>query len=120
MEASPAALTPATATYLVEGYWPDRGIESFAAAALRLRESVAGLQREGFAIQAITATLIPGDDAALWIVDGPSAEVVALAYERAGLRVERIVSAVELRATSDPEPTPDQAPAPAARSRRTR
>jgi hypothetical protein len=119
MEAPRTATTPAT-TYLVEGYWPERGIDTFAAAVARLRESVAGLQREGFAIQAITATLIPGDDSALWIVDGPSADVVALAYERAGLRVERIVRAVELRASRDPGPIPEPAASPPADSRRNR
>ena len=89
--------TPETTTFVVEGYWPDVRAEEFSAAARRLVESVEGLRREGIAIRTVAATLVPGDEAAYWVVDGPSAEVVALACSRAGVEVDRIVPAIELR-----------------------
>lgn len=99
---SPRHVTPDTTTFLVEGYWPNARMEAFSEAARRLTESVEGLRREGFAIRTVAATLVPGDEAAYWIVDGPSAEVVALACSRAGVEVDRIVRAIELRAQPAP------------------
>jgi hypothetical protein len=87
-------------TFLVEGYWPDVRIETFPDAARRLVESVAGLRREGFAIRQVAAALIPGDEAALWIVNGPSAEVIELAYARAGVSIDRIVRVIAPRTDS--------------------
>ncbi len=86
------------ATYLVEGYWPDPGTETFSAAAARLDDRLAEMRGEGVAIRAVAATLVPGDQAAYWLVAAPSAEAVAIACAQAGLRVDRIVGAVELRA----------------------
>jgi hypothetical protein len=84
-------------TFLVEGYWPGAGAETFSDATRRLGDSVAELRRDGFHVQPVSATLVPSEDAAYWIVDGPSAEIVALAYARAGVAVDRIVGAIELR-----------------------
>jgi hypothetical protein len=84
-------------TFLVEGYWPHVRVEQFSDAAQRLVESVDGLRREGFLIRQVAGTLVPGDEAALWIVQGPSVEVVELAYARAGVSIDRIVRAIELR-----------------------
>lgn len=88
-------------TFLVEGYWPGSGAETFSDATRRLGESVATLRRDGFHVQPVAATLVPSEDAAYWIVDGPSAEIVALAYARAGVAVDRIVGAIELRETNE-------------------
>ena len=89
------------ATFLVEGYWPGATVEAFSIAAERLDESLDDLRREGFAIQAVAAMLVPSDEAAYWIVDGPTADVVALAYARAGMPVERIVGALDLRRAAE-------------------
>jgi hypothetical protein len=94
----------AMATYLVEGYWPDPGTETFSAAAARLDDRFAQLRGEGVAIRAVAATLVPGDQAAYWLVAAPSPEAVALACAQAGLRVDRIVGAVEVRAGMDSKP----------------
>ncbi|HET7182126.1 MAG TPA: hypothetical protein VFI15_07850 [Candidatus Limnocylindrales bacterium] len=84
-------------TFLVERYWPGVTIETFADAVRRLNDSVAGLRRQGIPIEAMTATLAPNDEAAYWIVDGPSAAAVELAFGTAGVPIERIVPAIELR-----------------------
>jgi hypothetical protein len=89
------------ATFLVERYWPGVTVESFANAVVRLEGSIASLRREGVAIRTVTATLVPTDEAAYWVVDGPSAETVEMAFTRSGLQVERIVPAVELRTKAE-------------------
>ena len=85
-------------TFLVEGYWPDTGTEAFQAGAARLDERLARMRSAGVAIGTVAATLVPGDQAAYWLISGPSVDVVANACAQAGLRVERIVDAVEVRA----------------------
>lgn len=93
---------PEIATFLVEGYWPGIGTERFAAASRRLADSVAGLRREGFVIQTVAALLVPSDEAAYWTVEAPSAELVARAWSRAGVDVDRIVRAVAFRSKPVP------------------
>ena len=83
-------------TFLVERYWPGVTVELFTSAVQRLEGSVASLRREGVAIKAVMATLVPSDEAAYWGVDGPSAETVEMAFARSGLPVERIVPALDL------------------------
>ena len=85
------------ATFLVERYWPDVTVGSFEEAHRELVASVEALQEEGVTIRTVAATLVPPDEAAYWIVDGPSADVIALAFERAGITVDRTVEALELR-----------------------
>lgn len=97
MTTSKRASAPVT-TFVVEAYWPSGVAGSFQDATARLDARLANLRREGLALRAVAATLVPGDEAAYWVVDGPSAEVVARACAEAELPVERIVDAVELRA----------------------
>jgi hypothetical protein len=85
-------------TFLVEGYWPDSGTDAFRAAASRLDERFEALGAEGVVMRTVAATLVPKDRAAYWLIAGPSAAVVAKACDAAGLVVERVVDAVELRA----------------------
>jgi hypothetical protein len=89
------------ATFLVERYWPGVTLEAFTAAAGRLRDSVDRLRREGAAIRTVAATLVPSDEAAYWIVDATSIDLIETAWERAGMGVERIVPAIELRSSSE-------------------
>jgi hypothetical protein len=84
------------ATFLVERYWPGVTLEAFTEAAGRLADSVDRLRREGAAIRTVAATLVPGDEAAYWVVEAPSIELVELACARAGVPVERIVGAFDL------------------------
>jgi methylaspartate ammonia-lyase len=88
-------------TFLVERYWPGVTLEAFTSAAERLGDSVDQLRREGTAIRAVASTLVPSDEAAYWIVDATSIDLVQIACQRAGMRVERIVPAIELRASRE-------------------
>jgi hypothetical protein len=96
----------AVTTFLVEGYTPDVSVESFAEAFRRLDASLQAMRGEGFVIEAVTATLVPSDEAAYWILDASSADVVKLACARAGMRVERITDALEIRRAARRGTTP--------------
>lgn len=85
------------ATFLVERYWPGVTVEAFADAVCRLEASLAGLRRQGMTIRTVGSTLVPDDEAAYWVVDAPSGDVVALAWARAGVPAERIVGALDVR-----------------------
>ena len=89
------------ATFLVERYWPGVTLEAFTAATERLRDSVDRLRREGAAIRTVAATLVPSDEAAYWIVDATSIDLIETAWQGAGMGVERIVPAIELRSSRD-------------------
>ena len=87
----------AVATFLVERYWPGVTVAAFEDAQRRLSGSVDRLRAEGVAIGIVAATLVAGDEAAYWVVDAPSADAIELACTRAGLTVDRIVDALDLR-----------------------
>ena len=89
------------ATFLVERYWPGVTVELFIDAVRRVDEAVARLRRDGTPIRTVASTLVPDDEAAYWIVDAASAEQVELAYRQAGIPVERIVAALEVRPAAD-------------------
>ena len=84
-------------TFLVERYWPGVTLATFTEAAGRLADSVDRLRREGAAIQTVAATLVPSDEAAYWIVDASSIDLVEKACQGAGMGAERIVPAIDLR-----------------------
>jgi hypothetical protein len=100
--------SPANAvTFLVEGYWPEATLESFAGATARLDASLDGLRSHshGSVLRTVAATLVPADEAAYWVVRAPSADLVATACAMAGVRVERIIEALQLRAERAGEDT---------------
>ena len=82
-------------TFLVERYWPGVTVDAFTDAVERVRKSTERMRGEGAAIRTISSTLVPSDEAAYWVVEAPSIDLVELAYARAGVPVERIVGAFE-------------------------
>jgi hypothetical protein len=52
---------------------------------------------DGTAVRYLRSILIPGDETCLHLVDADSSELVAEAFERAGLTADRIVEAVDLQ-----------------------
>ena len=88
-------------TFLVERYWPGVTEAAFTAAARRVDEGVEAMRRDGEAIRIRSSTLVPVDEAAYWVVEATSVDVVEAVYARAGLPVERIVVAVEAAAPED-------------------
>jgi hypothetical protein len=76
--------------YLVELYSTTADPDSAALARLGDRNTVRYLR----------SILIPGDETCLHLVEAPSAEQVAKAFERVGLKADRIVQAVGLQASA--------------------
>lgn len=82
-------------TYLVERYWPGVTVGAFTDAVERVRQSTERLRGDGAEIRTISSTLVPSDEAAYWVVEASSIDLIELAYARAGVPVERIVGALE-------------------------
>ena len=93
-----------TRTFLVEHYWPGVTVEAFAEAVRRVREAMEGLRGQGEPIRPMSSTLVPQDEAAYWVVDAPSMDLVELAYARAGVPYERILVAYDLDAARGHQP----------------
>ena len=82
-------------TFLVERYWPGVSRAAFTEAAGRIGACVDALRQEGVAIRTRSSTLVPEDEAAYWVFEAPSKEVVQAVSACAGVPFERIVVAVE-------------------------
>ena len=82
--------------YLVERYLPGMSAEQLAAAAGSAKRTAATMTQEGTPIQYLRSTFIPGEEKCFCLFEGPSAEVVRTANDRAQLPYERIVEALHL------------------------
>ena len=83
-------------TFLVEHYWPGVTAAQFRAAAERVRRSAEQLAAGGSDIVFLHSTLVPEDESAFCVFSAASAELVADAYRRAGVALERILDALEI------------------------
>jgi hypothetical protein len=85
------------ATFMAEGYWAESSEEVALEAVRRLRVSLQELAPTEGQPRAVSMTVVPSDAAAYWLVEAPSREILDQACLRAGLSVERIVEAIEVR-----------------------
>ena len=92
----------ASRTFLVEHYWPGVTAADFAAAAGQVRATAARVEAEGRSIRYLHSTLIPEDESAFCVLEADDAALIAETYERAGVRFERIVEAVETPVHASP------------------
>lgn len=83
-------------TYLVEHYWPGITTETFRETAERVRTTAEAMARGGTAIHYLHSTMVPVDEAAFFVLDAASMELVEQLYARAGIRFDRIVAALEV------------------------
>ena len=90
------------ATFVVERYWPGVTTESFTEADRRVHDATRAPRDDEAAIRIVASTLVPEDEAVYWVVDAPSADIVRAAWARAEVPVERIVQALDVRASRDP------------------
>jgi hypothetical protein len=88
-------------SFLVEHYHPGITADAFRAAIARVRSSAAAMRRDGSAIRCLHATLVPEDEAMLSVVDAASSDQVEQLFARAGVRVDRIVTALAHRGKHD-------------------
>jgi Nickel responsive protein SCO4226-like len=86
----------ASTTYLVEHYWPGITADLFRSASDRVRATAEEMARTGAPIRYLHSTMIPVDEAAFCVLDASSADLVEQLYARAGLRFDRIVTALEI------------------------
>lgn len=86
--------------YMVERHLPGFATSHLAAAAASARKATAEMTKEGVPVRYLRSTFVPGENRCLCLFEGPSAEVVKQANERAGLPHQRIVE-VEHIASED-------------------
>lgn len=79
--------------YLTERYLPGITPEQLSAAAKSAKTTTAQMAQEGTPVRYLRSTFIPGEEKCYCLFEGPSADVVKTANERAGLPFERIVEA---------------------------
>jgi hypothetical protein len=82
--------------YVVERYLPGLDQHELRSSLGRLREATAELRAEGTAVRYLGSTIVPADEACFRQFEGPSEEAVAEANRRAGVRFDRIVTAVAI------------------------
>lgn len=84
----------ADAKFLVEVYVPKSWIDRVPAQKDRLRIAAADIEAEGISIRYDGALIVSEDETCFFVFEADSADAVAAAGRRAGLRFERIVRAV--------------------------
>lgn len=82
--------------YVVERHLPGFDESQLAAAAASAKKTTAQMASEGIPIRYLRSTFMPGENKCFCLFEGPSAEAVRQANERAGLPLERIVEAVHV------------------------
>jgi len=91
---SPAPGRGTAQSFLVEHYRPGITPDTFRAAMARVRASAAEMRRDGSAVRCLHSTFVPEDEAMLSVIDAASRELVEQLFARAGVRVDRIVTAL--------------------------
>ena len=88
--------------YLVERYLPGMTPEQLATAAGSAKRTTETMTQEGTPVRYLRSTFIPGEEACYCLFEGPSADVVRAANDRAQIPYERVVEAMHI--TSDDLP----------------
>jgi hypothetical protein len=83
-------------TFLVEHYRPGVTAEECQSTADRVRAAAEQMGRAGAGIRFLHSTFVPEDEAAFCVFEAQSSDLVEEAYERADVRFERIVHALEM------------------------
>ena len=84
--------------YLVERYLPGITAEQLMAAAGQAKSTTAQMMQEGTPVRYLRSTFIPGEEKCFCLFEGPTADAVRTANERASLPYERIVEAQHVAA----------------------
>ncbi len=84
------------AKYLVERYLPGIQPDQLAAAAGNAKSTTSSMTEEGTPVRYLRSTFIPGEEKCYCLFEGPSADVVKEANDRAQLPYERIVEAMHI------------------------
>ena len=82
--------------FLVERYLPGFTPDQLSAAAGAAKKTTAEMSQHGTPVRYLRSTFVPGEEKCFCLFEGPSAEVVREANERAQLPFERIVEAMHI------------------------
>jgi hypothetical protein len=82
--------------YMVERNLPGLTEEQLAAAAASAKTATTLMANEGVPVRYLRSTFVPSEDKCFCLFEGPSAEAVREANERAGLPLERITEALHV------------------------
>jgi hypothetical protein len=82
--------------YTVELHVPRAGWGALQEAAARARQATEQMRREGQEIRFLRSVFVPEDDACFFLYEGPSAQAVKAAAQRAQLGVRRVDAALRL------------------------
>jgi hypothetical protein len=85
-----------TASWVVEHYWPGLTSELFRTLTGQVRRTAAAMTRDGMAVRCRHSTFVPADESAYSVIEAASQVLVRELYARAGVRFDRIVTAVEM------------------------
>ncbi len=88
--------------YIVERVLPNFTAEQLKAAATKAKQTTAKMTEEGTPIRYMRSFFIPGEDKCFCLFDGPSAEVVRQANDRAQLPYERVSDGMQVSAEDLP------------------
>lgn len=86
------------AKYVVERYLPGITPDQLSAAAGSAKHTTAQMAQEGTPVRYLRSTFIPGEEKCYCLFEGPSADAVKTANERAQIPYERIVEAMHIAA----------------------
>jgi hypothetical protein len=84
--------------YLVERYLPGITPDQLSAAAGAAKSTTEAMAQEGTPVRYLRSTFIPGEEKCYCLFEGPSADAVKTANDRAQLPYERIVEAMHISA----------------------
>jgi hypothetical protein len=84
-------------SYLAEGYLARPRASLLRAHEGRAHAAANELSREGIPIRFVRSIFVPADEICFYVFEAVSAEAVGTACERAALRFERVVEAVDSR-----------------------
>ena len=82
--------------YIVERYLPGITPDQLTAAAGAAKCTTAAMAQEGTPVRYLRSTFIPGEEKCFCLFEGPSADAVRTANDRAQIPYERIVEAMHI------------------------
>ena len=86
------------ATYVVERSLPGITPDQLTAAAGAAKSTTAQMTEEGTPVRYLRSTFLPGEDKCYCLFEGPSADAVRAANDRAHIPYDRVVEAMHLSA----------------------
>ncbi len=82
--------------YMVERHLPGITPEQLQAAAARAKSTTAEMSQQGTPVRYLRSTFVPGEEKCFCLFDGPSADAVREANEKAEIPFESIVEALHI------------------------